>query len=338
MQALNQYNLILIYKFTKDNKIKYGKERFKLKEITEIQKDLMHSTVISQDHIKLYFYKKRTKKGETYFECAYTNIKDLASPYSEVITSICNFIDEKEVYTYAYDMPKNAIAFFELENSSNLLYDGLSKLNNAIVSASNFDDAIRYDGYIIECLKDSNFIRLIISAKAIRTYTRRFFIFNNEFTHLDNPMFEIKNIADCIWLNNYCLFLTSNAESIFDLERHYKLLAQKHLEYLEHANLLSAKDMSFFKAFSMQRKRPQKFESFRSTRIDDLKELSIQEQKKVLNGLGINISDGNKISISSEEDANRFLDFICCKILDDFNGDKYFVTNSQKFNHSDTPN
>ena len=306
-----------------------------MKEITEIQKDLMHSTVASADHIKLYFYKKRSKKGEAYFECAYTNIKDLVSPYSEVIASICKFIDEKEVYTYSYDMPKNAIAFFDLENDSNLLYDGLSKFNNALVSASNFDDAIRYDGYIIECLKGNNYIRLIVSAKAIRTYTRRFFIFNNEFTHLNNPMFEIRNIADCIWLNNYCLFLTSNAESIFDLERHYKLIAQKSLEYLEQTNLLSDKDMSFFKAFSLQGKKPQKFESFRSARIEYLKKLNIQKQRKILEGIGIIINDNNKISISSEEDADRFLDFICCKILDDFNGDKYFVSNTQKFNHSD---
>lgn len=304
-----------------------------MKEITEIQKELIHSTATLADHIRLYFYKKRSKNGEPYFECAVTNINNLDSAYSEVINSICKNIDEKELFDYVPDMSKNMLGFFDLTNSENIIEEGITKFSNAIVSASAFDDAIRYDGYVIESLKNGNFIRLLFSSKSIRTYCRRFSLFNNEFSQIDKPIFEIKPIADCIWTNEYCIFLTSSAEGIFDLEKHYKLIAQKALKLIEDSNILASDTIDFFKKYALIGKRPQKFETFSKTRLDKFIALSAEEKNDLLTPISLFISD-NKISISSERDASNFLDFICCKILGDFTGEKYVVSGSQKINHS----
>lgn len=272
----------------------------------------------------IYCYKKRRNNGQVFYDCYTINIDDLDIIYSDIVNNIVKtYLNEKKIYEYSPEMPRDGIGYFNLKNQNCILKTPLNVFNEGIQKSVPYSGKFaKYNGYVIEGrINNLPYVRLISTSSVIKYYKKSYFIFMNEFNKIEKPVFEIKNNSDCILFNDYCLFLTNHAESIFDLEKQYKAIAQRSLRFLKDNNLIS--NFGYFKEYASSYPRALKFDSFDNERIIDFKNRSISDRRSILQTYSINSNEDGEITISNEDEAERTLNFLCSKLLTDFNSDCY---------------
>ena len=115
---------------------------------------------------------------------------------------------------------------------------------------------------------------------------------------------------------------------IFDLEKHYKILASKSLNYLDGKNLFE--DINSFKSYAGTWPKATKFETFDASRMDAFSNLSTSNKKKKLTPFSITLNENGAIITNSLEDKEQVLNFVCGKLFTDFNDDGYEVAYPKK--------
>lgn len=282
----------------------------------------------------LYVYKKRYKKQiiDSYDMYKIDNIP-INTLYSDIHNYIIkNFMNKLEICNYSAEMPKNKIGFIDLKADNNILKNGLTLLNESINKYTTFNSKdLSLHGYVLECIIDGQtFMQILSSSKPVKYYKYKYSIFINTFEELKKPILSLNIPCDCIILNDYALFFTGRAESIFDLEKHYKVLASKCLNHIQKTNIIENFDI--FNDYACCWPKAVKFENFDYQRIDNFSKLSYEEKANALNAFSIPLNEKGQILVNTPEEREQALNFICGKLLIDFNNDGYEVAYPKKIN------
>ena len=298
-----------------------------MKEIIEISNDLSKPLVTSDIEWSLHLFKKRYKKQEIYYEMYEVLINDLNLAYSDIFNNMnANYLNVKDLKDYAPDMPKDTIGFIDIAKTSFL---DLSQINLGIQKSNPFKgELLKYNGYILEGrLNGESYIKVFFASNTVRTYRKRYYWATNEFSKIEKPMLEIKDYADCIICNGYCLFFSNRAEGIFDLEKHYKAVAQKSLKFIQDLGIVD--NFSEFYNYSSNYRQALKFDSFSEERLLEFSKLPINEKKKVIPS-NLAINEEGQFVVTNKEQLDATLDFICLKVFKDFNNDCYQTSYPKK--------
>lgn len=245
---------------------------------------------------------------------------------------IKNFLNNLDMCDYSSEMQKNKIGFIDLQKDDNVLKHGLNLLNECISTYTQFASKdLALHGYILECnINGQTYMKVLSSSNPIKYYKHKFSFIINNFTELTDPILSLNVSCDCIIFNDYALFFTGKAESIFDLEKHYKVLASKCLTQLQEKGIIE--DFDSFKNYACCWPKAAKFESFDIDRINSFAELDIPTKAKILNNFSILLNSQGAIVANSPEEREQVLNFACGKLLIDFNNDGYEVAYPKKIN------
>lgn len=303
-----------------------------MKSNIDISNDL--STPLKEPSIEwnLYLYKKRYKnKIINSYELYKIDTISIDTLYSDIHSYINkNFINKLDICDYSAEMPKNKIGFIDLQKNENVLKNGLKLLNECINNYTQFASKdLSLHGYVLECnISGQTYMQILSSSNPIKYYRHKYSIITNNFTELTTPILSLNVSCDCIVFNEYALFFTGKAESIFDLEKHYKVLASKCLDHLEGTGIIE--DFESFKSYACSWPKAAKFESFDIARINSFSKLDIAEKNKILNNFSISLNEKGAIITNSPEEKEQVLNFACGKLLTDFNNDGYEVAYQKK--------
>ena len=296
-----------------------------MKTALEITNDLTKVLKETQNiEFNLYFYKKRSYQGKPYFECFSVDIKDLYNDYSDLAHNlITNHINKKELKMYSPDMPKNSIGYIDISKEGNILKPSLNLIDTGLINSQPFNlKFYKHNGYIIEIKIDGiTYARFFTSSGVLKTYSKTFSWNVSTFNRIDKPTFELKNYCDLVVFNDYCLFFTNKAECILDLDRQYKRIAEKSLNFLKTCSLIE--NFEKFSAYSSEYPRILKFDTFDEERINQFVNLPLNEKKELITKMDLKCNGSGNILIDSKEDSEKVLNFLCSKLFVDFTNDCY---------------
>lgn len=305
-----------------------------MKNIIDISNDLSIPLRDSNVEWNLYVYKKRYKdKIINTYDVYKIDTISIDTLYSDIHNYLIkNFLNKLEMCDYSSEMPKNKIGFIDLQKNDNVLKHSLNLLNECISTYTQFASKdLALHGYVLECnINGQTYMKVLSSSNPIKYYKHKFSFIINNFTELTDPILSLNVSCDCIIFNDYALFFTGKAESIFDLEKHYKVLASKCLTQLQNKGIIE--DFDSFKNYACCWPKAAKFESFDIDRINSFAELDIPTKTKVLNNFSILLNNQGAIIANSPEEREQVLNFACGKLLIDFNNDGYEVAYPKKIN------
>lgn len=305
-----------------------------MKSTIDISNDLSIPLRNANVEWNLYVYKKRYKdKIINTYDVYKIDTISIDTLYSDIHNYLIkNFLNKLDMCDYSSEMPKNKIGFIDLQKDDNVLKHGLNLLNECISTYTQFASKdLALHGYVLECnINGQTYMKVLSSSNPIKYYKHKFSFIINNFTELTDPILSLNVSCDCIIFNDYALFFTGKAESIFDLEKHYKVLASKCLTQLQEKGIIE--DFDFFKNYACCWPKAAKFESFDIDRINSFAELDIPTKAKILNNFSILLNSQGAIVANSPEEREQVLNFACGKLLIDFNNDGYEVAYPKKIN------
>lgn len=305
-----------------------------MKSTIDISNDLSIPLRNANVEWNLYVYKKRYKdKIINTYDVYKIDTISIDTLYSDIHNYLIkNFLNKLDMCDYSSEMPKNKIGFIDLQNDDNVLKHGLNLLNECISTYTQFASKdLALHGYVLECnINGQTYMKVLSSSNPIKYYKHKFSFIINNFTELTDPILSLNVSCDCIIFNDYALFFTGKAESIFDLEKHYKVLASKCLTQLQEKGIIE--DFDSFKNYACCWPKAAKFESFDIDRINSFAELDIPTKAKILNNFSILLNSQGSIVANSPEEREQVLNFACGKLLIDFNNDGYEVAYPKKIN------
>lgn len=305
-----------------------------MKSTIDISNDLSIPLRNANVEWNLYVYKKRYKdKIINTYDVYKIDTISIDTLYSDIHNYLIkNFLNKLDMCDYSSEMPKNKIGFIDLQKDDNVLKHGLNLLNECISTYTQFASKdLSLHGYVLECnINGQTYMKVLSSSNPIKYYKHKFSFIINNFTELTDPILSLNVSCDCIIFNDYALFFTGKAESIFDLEKHYKVLASKCLTQLQEKGIIE--DFDSFKNYACCWPKAAKFESFDIDRINSFAELDIPTKAKILNNFSILLNSQGAIVANSPEEREQVLNFACGKLLIDFNNDGYEVAYPKKIN------
>ena len=305
-----------------------------MKSTIDISNDLSIPLRDANVEWNLYVYKKRYKnKIINTYDVYKIDTISIDTLYSDIHNYLIkNFVNKLDLCDYSSEMPKNRIGFIDLQKDNNVLKYGLNLLNECISNYAQFASKdLALHGYILECnINGQTYMKVLSSSNPIKYYKHKFSFIINNFTELTDPILSLNVSCDCIIFNDYALFFTGKAESIFDLEKHYKVLASKCLSQLQSKGIIE--DFDSFKNYACCWPKAAKFESFNIDRINSFAELDSPTKAKILNSFSILLNNQGAIIANSPEEREQVLNFACGKLLTDFNNDGYEVAYPKKIN------
>lgn len=305
-----------------------------MKSTIDISNDLSIPLRNANVEWNLYVYKKRYKdKIINTYDVYKIDTISIDTLYSDIHNYLIkNFLNKLDMCDYSSEMPKNKIGFIDLQKDDNVLKHGLNLLNECISTYTQFASKdLALHGYVLECnINGQTYMKVLSSSNPIKYYKHKFSFIINNFTELTDPILSLNVSCDCIIFNDYALFFTGKAESIFDLEKHYKVLASKCLTQLQEKGIIE--DFDSFKNYACCWPKAAKFESFDIDRINSFAEPDIPTKAKILNNFSILLNSQGAIVANSPEEREQVLNFACGKLLIDFNNDGYEVAYPKKIN------
>ena len=305
-----------------------------MKSTIDISNDLSIPLRNANVEWNLYVYKKRYKdKIINTYDVYKIDTISIDTLYSDIHNYLIkNFLNKLDMCDYSSEMPKNKIGFIDLQKDDNVLKHGLNLLNECISTYTQFASKdLALHGYVLECnINGQTYMKVLSSSNPIKYYKHKFSFIINNFTELTDPILSLNVSCDCIIFNDYALFFTGKAESIFDLEKHYKVLASKCLTQLQEKGIIE--DFDSFKNYACCWPKAAKFESFDIDRINSFAELDIPTKAKILNNFSILLNSQGAIVANSPQEREQVLNFACGKLLIDFNNDGYEVAYPKKIN------
>lgn len=284
-----------------------------MKSTIDISNDLSIPLRNANVEWNLYVYKKRYKdKIINTYDVYKIDTISIDTLYSDIHNYLIkNFLNKLDMCDYSSEMPKNKIGFIDLQKDDNVLKHGLNLLNECISTYTQFASKdLALHGYVLECnINGQTYMKVLSSSNPIKYYKHKFSFIINNFTELTDPILSLNVSCDCIIFNDYALFFTGKAESIFDLEKHYKVLASKCLTQLQEKGIIE--DFDSFKNYACCWPKAAKFESFDIDRINSFAELDIPTKAKILNNFSILLNSQGAIVANSPEEREQVLNFAC---------------------------
>lgn len=154
---------------------------------------------------------------------------------------------------------------------------------------------------------------------------------NEMFKLIDKKLFRLPLYPHIIIVNNICLLIEPNVESIFGFEKFNKKLCKTTLETLETKLPIQEESFNLLSSFSNKGRNYNLFCNFNQSRLTNIENKDANTYSFIKNKLNINVDSNGDIVLSDNTDAQKLLLYLCnCIFEDPDDGDKLVEAKNSK--------
>lgn len=255
---------------------------------------------------------------------------------------------DKKYEVYNIENPKNVIDYIHLKhldfNDPDVL-NGTKKdidvnnykvqyLLNSIISKSEIAHkskdykGLRYTAIVLTPKKGSPII-LINKCTPIYKPRNLLYLLDEEkeilnYKPVENALLKLPFIPNIIIVDNYCFMIANDIESIFGFEAHNKMLSEKVIKALPKSIKLDDSSLKHIEQYVRKGKNHNLFAAFNDEYLKSIKNNDTHTLEIITNELKIKQDENKKFEITNENEAERFVHFICGFIKKDlYDTNKY---------------
>lgn len=133
----------------------------------------------------------------------------------------------------------------------------------------------------------------------------------DEIVSCDKPILKFATAVDFLLIGGVCYFLSSAIEKDFELENRHFVIAQKRMELIAEAEIVS--DYERLEGCVMKEKNARKFMDFDKSILEHIARLPIVEREEFLSTYGVTIDHNGHMDTSDPEQCELIIDLLCCR-------------------------
>ena len=148
---------------------------------------------------------------------------------------------------------------------------------------------------------------------------------------IEKDIFKLPLLPHILIIENKCFLIQADVESIFGFEKYNKKIRDKALDKINRELPLTSSGYDLISTFSLKGRNYDKFSTFNEERYDKIKNNDPTIMTLLQQELKISLDASNNILISTEEEARKFILFLCNCILRDIENDNtLYMTEKSK--------
>lgn len=240
-------------------------------------------------------------------------IQDISSRYTvEGKNKLDNYVDVRE-----YDGTCNTTTVYRIrENNPDIEIDLDALLQGIADSDSEADPfSIKAQAYVL-CGNmrhddEDHQIKLISMNTPIATLTNRFWHNKGKFWEIPDKVLNLRTSMNVIIYDRTVYFMDMSGETLFNLERAYKLKCNEAVDEIEGLSIIS--DPEMFRSIATSGQNPRRFAAFSKSKLQLLTKKKNRE--KAAKYFKIPLTENKQFDTSQKVDAENLVKVLCGKAM-----------------------
>lgn len=240
-------------------------------------------------------------------------IEEISQLYIGTNGRLSKYSDVRE-----YDGTCNGTTIYRIsEDNENVIIDIESLLQGIADSDVESDPLdMKAQAYVlsneITIAGEEHRIKLISMNNPIVTLKNRFYHKNDKFWEISNKVLNLRTIINVVIYDSTVYFLDMSGETLFNMERAYKIKCGETVEMIESMDIVS--DIVVFKNTATTGQNPRKFVAFSKSKLDKLSKK--KNRKKAAEYFKIPVvGDDCQFDTSKRENADNLVKVLCNKAM-----------------------
>lgn len=240
-------------------------------------------------------------------------IRDIAAGYvGEGKNKLKKYADVRE-----YDGTCNTTTIYRIsENNSDIEIDLEALLQGIADSDSEVDPlSMKAQAYVlcgnVKDGDDEHQIKLISMNTPIATLRNRFLHDKGKFWELPNKVLNLRTSMNVIIYDKTVYFLDMSGETLFNMERAYKLKCGEAVDEIEELSIIS--DPEIFRSTATSGQNPRRFAAFSKSKLQLLTKR--RNREKAAKYFKIPLTDDRQFDTSQKVDAENLVKVLCGKAM-----------------------
>lgn len=242
-----------------------------------------------------------------------TLIQDISSEYSDGTKSkLAKYVDVRE-----YDGTCNSTTVYRIsENNLDIEID-LDALIQGIADSDSESNPLemKAQAYVL-CGRMSNEkgehqIKLVSMNTPITTLQNRFLHDKGKFWEIPDKVLNLRTTMNIVIYDKTVYFLDMSGETLFNMERAYKLKCSEAVDEIEELNIIS--DPEMFRDTATSGQNPRRFVAFSKSKLQLLRKKKNRE--KAAKYFRIPLTDEKQFDTSQKVDAENLVKILCGKAM-----------------------
>lgn len=217
-----------------------------------------------------------------------------------------------------YDGTCNGTTIYRIsENNENVTID-IDALLQGIADSDVESDPLemKVQAYVLSneivIAGEEHRVKLISMNNPIVSLKNRFFHKDDKFWEISDKVLNLRTTINVLVYDRTVYFLDMSGETLFNMERAYKIKCHESVEVIEKMNIVS--DIDIFKTTATTGQNPRKFAAFSTSKLDKLSKK--RNRKKAAEYFKIPIiGDDCQFDTSKKEDADNLVKVLCNKAM-----------------------
>lgn len=273
-----------------------------------------HAHLISFTHSKRYgtMYNCRRIELEP-SERLSVLVQEISLGYiGEVKNKLNKYVDVRE-----YDGTCNMTTIYRIsEDDQNIKIDLDALLQGIADSDSETDPfSMKTQAYVLcgnmENGEDEHQIKLISMNTPITTLKNRFWHNRGKFWEIPDKVLNLRTSMNVIIYDRTVYFLDMSGETLFNMERAYKLKCNEAVDEIEELNIIS--DTEMFRSTATSGQNPRRFAAFSKSKLQLLTKK--RNREKAAKCFNIPLTDDKQFDTSQKVDAENLVKILCGKAM-----------------------
>lgn len=241
-------------------------------------------------------------------------VNDICMEYTDSIRNrLSKYTDVRE-----YDGTCNGTTIYRISEYNSDIEIGLDALMQGVADSDSESDpfGMKTQAYILcgsMCKNgEEHQIKLISMNTPITTLKNRFLCDKGKFREVPNKMLNLRTTMSVVIYDKTVYFLNMSGETLFNMERAYKIKCNEAVGEIERMNIISNAEM--FRSTAISGQNPRRFAAFSNSRLQLLSKKKNRE--KAAKYFGIPLSDDKKQFITDQKtDAEKLVKVLCGKAM-----------------------
>ncbi|MDO4322848.1 MAG: DUF4868 domain-containing protein [Lachnospiraceae bacterium] len=241
-------------------------------------------------------------------------IEEISAGYSGTTKNrLLKYVDVRE-----YDGTCNGTSIYRIsEDNADIQID----LDTLLQSVSESDTEanpleVKAQAYILcgtmKCGGDEHRVKLISMNIPITTLKNRFLHDKGKFYEIPDKVLNLRTTMNVVIFDKTVYFLDMSGETLFNMERAYKLKCNEAVEEIEEMNIIS--DSEMFRDTATSGQNPRRFAAFSKSKLELLSKKKNRE--KAAKAFNIPLTEDKKqFNTSQKNDAENLVKLLCGKAM-----------------------
>ena len=240
-------------------------------------------------------------------------VSEISSEYTkEGKNKFDKYVDVRE-----YDGTCSSNTIYSISESNNDVIIDLDSLFQGIANTDSESNPLEMDAnaYVL-CGslmngRETHQIKLISMMSPISTLKNHFMHEKGKFIEISNKVLNLRTTINVVILDRTVYFLDMSGESLFNMERAYRLKCNESVDDIEGTNIIS--DTAMFRDIATSGHNPRRFVSFSKTKLHLLEKKKNRE--KVAMHFDVALTNDKLFDTSKKEDAEKLVKVLCGKAM-----------------------